>query len=85
MDDTTCRELQERHEPTYDARCYTLAEHFLSDHPSLDTFPNARALAVEIQSVIEEWIETELGKQYLLSEEHAAAPYIPLAVREEGQ
>lgn len=41
---------------TFDSKCYELAEAFLADEPDLDTEANRRALAAEIQDVIEGFI-----------------------------
>jgi len=42
---------------TFDIRCYELAEHFLHDHPELDTEPNRKIIAYAIQSCVEEEID----------------------------
>lgn len=41
---------------THDAKCFTLAERFLSDHPHLDTDKRIDELASLIQSTIDEYI-----------------------------
>ena len=41
---------------TFDSKCYELAEAFLDDSPDLDTEANRRALAAEIQDVIEGFV-----------------------------
>jgi len=43
-----------RKHPTFDLKCYELAEHFLQDDPELDTEPNRKTLAYAIQSCVEE-------------------------------
>lgn len=40
----------------YDQKCYELARAFLSDIPDLDSETGRDALAKEIQTVIEDWI-----------------------------
>jgi len=44
-------------QPTFDLKCYELAEHFLHDHPELDTEPNRKTLAYAIQTCVEEEID----------------------------
>ena len=50
---------------TFDPRCYELAEHFLSDHPHLNSEAARITLAQQIQQTIEdelEFMETVEGK-----------------------
>jgi Holliday junction resolvase-like predicted endonuclease len=42
--------------PTYDRKCYDLAEHFLQDHPQFDDRDNRVELAGVIQDAIEDHI-----------------------------
>jgi hypothetical protein len=44
---------------TYDVKCYALAEHFLQDHPEINTVDRRKALAGEIQNAIESFILME--------------------------
>lgn len=44
---------------TYDEKSYDLAEHFLSDHPTLNTLDKIHHLALAIQAAVEDWIEYE--------------------------
>lgn len=46
-----------KRKPTYDPRCYDLAELFLSDEPTMQH--RTSELAATIQSVIEDWITCE--------------------------
>lgn len=43
----------------YDAKCYDLAELFLSDEPALATHAHADALASLLQTTIEDYIAFE--------------------------
>ena len=50
---------------TFDPRCFELAEHFLSDHPHLNTEAAKTTLACEIQDTIEleiQFMERSLEK-----------------------
>jgi len=50
---------------TFDPRCFELAEHFLSDHPHLNTEAAKTTLAAEIQDTIEleiQFMERSLEK-----------------------
>ncbi len=42
---------------TYDVKCYELAEHFLQDHPQINTVDHAKALAGDIQDAIETFLD----------------------------
>lgn len=42
---------------SYDIKCFYLAVDFLDDHPAIQSDSNAKKLAQEIQTTIEEWIE----------------------------
>jgi hypothetical protein len=44
-----------RFTPTYDSKCYDLAEHFLQDDPAKQAV--AGELAAHIQRAIEDWFE----------------------------
>ena len=44
-------------QPTFDIKCYELAEHFLQDLPELDTEPNRKTLAYAIQNCVEDEID----------------------------
>jgi len=44
---------------TYDVKCYELAEHFLQDHPEINTVDRCRDLAGEIQEAVESWLSME--------------------------
>lgn len=46
----------------YDARCFDLAELFLSDTPEICTERNKRRLAQHIQSSVEDWIAYQEGQ-----------------------
>jgi hypothetical protein len=50
---------------TFDPHCFELAEHFLSDHPHLNTEAAKTTLAAEIQDTIEleiQFMERSLEK-----------------------
>ena len=40
-----------------DPKCYELAEHFLADHPDIDTELTREDLARELQATIDAWME----------------------------
>lgn len=44
---------------TADVKCYDLARHFLQDEATLNTKEHEAALAMVIQTAIEDWIEDE--------------------------
>lgn len=45
--------------PTYDSKCFDLAEAFLDDAPHLATTSRTEELAALLQRTIEDWIEYE--------------------------
>ena len=48
-------------EPTYDEKCFELAEHFLQDEPITDAATRAdltKRLAAHIQQSVEDWLNT---------------------------
>ena len=47
---------------SYDTKCFQLAAEFLDDHPEIRSIENIGKLAQEIQTTIEDWIETEEQK-----------------------
>ena len=48
---------------TYDVKCYELAEHFLQDHPEINSDDLCMALAIDIQDAIETFLDWAKEKE----------------------
>jgi len=48
---------------SYDAKCFDLAEIFLSDNPEIDTGNRKQELAQHIQDEIDSWISTWIDQK----------------------